>query len=407
MSLNEIKNDAIVENPLDLTADQSSSLSSVRSSLGSSYDRYTDFTLVRFLRSQSWNVEAAAKAFKDYLQWREEKKLDTILDTEPAKVGVMKALTPYAYHGFDVDGRPVYIEKCGKMACYAAADESIITGDEFENAHMWGVEYLMKLAYESGLKRGKRVDTFVSIIDMDGLGFQHRAVFHLLKRCLDMDNKYFPERIGRLYIVNTPWIAPHLFQLAAPFFDEVTKARLHVVDDMKTFLPTVIPPSQLPVEYGGTCSCPGMGCVPQYDAAEFIAKAKEREEEGLEKENVAYDFEHMVECNNPSGGAFSWYFTVADGYDIDFSVEWRKEGWKEGDEKVWVKPVSRVTNSKGQYDVKEKGKLVLRWDNNFSWMNSKDIKYLATYTDTSKLGTAGYMAGEDGKATTAASSAAQ
>jgi hypothetical protein len=133
---------------------------------------------------------------------------------------------PYAYHNSDKEGRPIYIEKTGLIATAALADEKLLNPDHFMHSHIYGVELMQRRMYEMSLARGERVNGITTILDFNGLGFQHRNCMQVLKKCLDFDKKYYPEYLGKLYVVNSPWVAPYLFQAVQVFLDEVTKSRV-------------------------------------------------------------------------------------------------------------------------------------------------------------------------------------
>jgi len=336
----------------------------------------TDYTLFRFLRTGKFNVETATKAFQNYIQWRTDNNIDTVLQRPVPKIEQIKKLVPYAYHGYDNEGRPIYYERTGKMLCDVVASQSVVTLEEFKFSHVWGLENLSRLSHEKSLETGKRVETVATVIDMNGLGWQHKDAIPLLTACTEIDNAYYPERIGKIYLLNLPWIAPALYQLVVPLVDPVIKSRLHPVSgDPASFLPSVIPPEHLPVEYGGTCKCEkngGLGCVPQYDASDITSGAANRTlPDGYKTEKVDYEFEQTVECD-ADGGVFSWWFESDEGYDIDFSITLVPENGTP----VEVKPASRCVTSSGSHECKQKAKMIFKWDNNFSYFYSKDLKYL-------------------------------
>jgi len=382
MSINERKNPQIIETSLDslsLSPSQLSSFSALRSSLHSlsaSHDDITDFTLIRFLKAASFDAAVTQSAFLTYLSWRTTKKLDKVLDSPPFKIDVINRLVPYSYHGYDREGRPIYIEKTGKIHCAALSDESILTMDEFLDSHIWGIENLMVRAHQSSLKLGKRVETFTSLIDMQGLGFHHRGALPLLKSCLELDAKYYPEFIGKLYVLNVPWLAPYLYQAATPFVPVDVRARVHVLNDFST-LPELFAPEQLPKEYGGRCGLPECRrvagsteatCVIEHDASAILALVKTADD-GFDKQHVASDFTRTFSCD-AQGGTFTWFFECDGGFDIDFSVEISDTKGKR-----FAKIPSRCTTNRGSYTAKGVCAMLFKWDNTFSWMNEKDIKY--------------------------------
>lgn len=237
--------------------------------------------------------------------WRKAENIDNILSNENfPSLRLIRTCIPYAYHGADLEGRPIYIEKTGRIATAALADEKICDPDHLLHSHIYGVELLQRQLYENSLARGERVNGICTILDFDGLGFQHRQCLSVLKTLLDFDKKYYPEYLGKLFIIHSPWVGPYLYQAVQVFLDEVTKARIQIISESpKEFLLTRIAPENLPKEYGGNCDGTGCkhgglgagfegvkGCIDVLDQSNLKAE----EVSGLDAQEVSYDFEREV-----------------------------------------------------------------------------------------------------------------
>jgi len=394
MSINERKDKTgrIKEVELGLNEQEQQALAECRRLVeATELDDLRDATLARYLRAKSWQVEPAIQQMKEYLQWRKSNNIDNILaDTNFPSRDLIRTIAPYAYHNMDKEGRPIYIQKTGRIAVGALVDEKILNQEHFFHSHIWGVEYLQRKMHEHSLERGERVNGITTILDFDGLGFHHRNCLHVLKKCLDFDQKYYPDYVAKLYVINSPWVTPYLFTAVQVFLDEVTKSRIQVVSgNPAEFLLQHITPENLPAEYGGVCTgekcCRGgmglnhptiKGCVDVLDSSQLKAE----EVSGLDHIEVAYDFEKEVSAT--SGGAnetFTWYFEVENGYDIDFSVELLPvSGQREADEtkRVLIQKVERLKSGKGSFKAPfPNAKVIFRWDNNFSYFTSKQLKY--------------------------------
>ena len=77
---------------------------------------FSDMYLLRFCRARKFVLNDVIKMFDNFIKWREENNVDTILQdfqfTEEA--AVVKAY-PRAYFGCDKQGRPLYVERNGKI----------------------------------------------------------------------------------------------------------------------------------------------------------------------------------------------------------------------------------------------------------------------------------------------------
>ena len=227
----------------------------------------------------------------------------------------------------------------------------------------------MSRCHAQSLKLGKRVETFTSIIDMNGLGFSHRTALPLLNQCMTLDSTYYPEFIGKLFILNTPWVAPMMYNVTAPFVPAEIRSRVYVLKDLSE-LHEHVDPSEIPAELGGTSDY----VVPEPDASSINALVQTAHDDGLEKVYVSTDYEKLLECDE-KGGTFTWFFECDEGYDVDFSVEILEAAGQKG--KKYAKMPSRCQTNRGSYESTGKCAVRLFWDNSFSWMNGKNVKFSA------------------------------
>ena len=110
-------------------------------------------------------------------------------------------------------------------------------------------------------KAGRLLETCCTIMDMKGVGLgKMSSVYGYVKSASGISQDHYPERLGKLYIINTPWGFSSAFNFVKGFLDPVTVAKIHVLGSgYKEELAAQIPPENLPKFLGGTCDCPG-GC---------------------------------------------------------------------------------------------------------------------------------------------------
>ena len=170
------------------------------------------------------------------------------------------AYYPQYYHKTDKDGRPVYIEQLGKIDLDKMRQ---ITTDErmLENLV---VEY-EKLADPRlpacSRKAGNLLETCCTIMDLKGVGLSKaNQVYGYVQRAAAISQNYYPERLGRLYLINAPWGFSSVFTFVKRFLDPVTVAKIHVLGgSYQKELLGQVPKENLPSDFGGDCKCPG-GC---------------------------------------------------------------------------------------------------------------------------------------------------
>jgi len=154
----------------------------------------------------------------------------------------------------------VYIEKLGNIDLAAMRK---ITSDERLLQNLV-VEY-EKLADPRlpacSRKSGHLLETCCTIFDMKGVGISSAGqVYGYLQQASGVSQNYYPERLGRLYIINAPWGFSGVFSVVKKFLDPVTVAKIHVLGSgYEKELLSQVPKENLPKQYGGTCQCEG-GC---------------------------------------------------------------------------------------------------------------------------------------------------
>lgn len=170
------------------------------------------------------------------------------------------AYYPQFYHKTDKDGRPLYIEKLGKIDL---AKLRTITTDE-RMLESLVVEY-EKLADPRlpacSRKSGYLLETCCTIFDAKGVGLSNVGqVYGYLQRASAISQNHYPERLGKLYIINAPWGFSGAFAVVKRFLDPVTVAKINILGSgYQKELLAQIPKENLPSEYGGDCKCAG-GC---------------------------------------------------------------------------------------------------------------------------------------------------
>eukprot|EP01006_Ploeotia_vitrea_P045498 TRINITY_DN66947_c6_g3_i2.p1 TRINITY_DN66947_c6_g3~~TRINITY_DN66947_c6_g3_i2.p1 ORF type:complete len:469 (+),score=224.23 TRINITY_DN66947_c6_g3_i2:458-1864(+) len=209
-------------------------------------------------------------------QWRRRENIATLLNRRPQKQELLRKLVPHSHHGVDRQGRPVLYEKSGKVSMSLLL--SLVSEEEYLEYHTWDMEYVVRRCKRSSERLGRHIDQFTMVIDLTGVDVTHRIGQSLLGKCSASDHAHYPERLGRLIVINPPWIFPTMYKLASPFIDRKTKHKITVVHgDCRSELLKYIDASQLPYEYGGDCRCHRVrgqlphlyGCVPEFDLRQY------------------------------------------------------------------------------------------------------------------------------------------
>lgn len=110
-------------------------------------------------------------------------------------------------------------------------------------------------------KAGHLLETCCTIMDMKGVGISRAPqVYSYIKQASAMSQNYYPERLGRFYLLNAPWGFATVWSIIKGWLDPVTVAKIHILGgSYQKELFQQVAPENLPKEFGGTCACEG-GC---------------------------------------------------------------------------------------------------------------------------------------------------
>lgn len=110
-------------------------------------------------------------------------------------------------------------------------------------------------------KSGYLLETSCSIVDLKGVGIaKATSVYGYLQAMSNVSQNYYPERLGKLYVINAPWGFSTVFSVVKRFLDPVTVNKIHILGSgYEKELLAQVPAENLPKQFGGSCECEG-GC---------------------------------------------------------------------------------------------------------------------------------------------------
>jgi len=195
-------------------------------------------TLRRFLRARSWKLPKAVKMFVDHQKWRRSFVPLGHIPQEQIK-NELEAEKVFL-QGNDKNGRPVVVILAAKH------DANKRKFDEFKRYLVFNFD-----ATVASLKPGE--ETFTVILDLKGLALKNLDVRGWIST-FDFLQAYYPERLGRLFIVHVPKIFWGAWKLVHPFIDKVTRDKILFVEDklLEQKLQEEIEKEQIADIYGGT-----------------------------------------------------------------------------------------------------------------------------------------------------------
>ncbi|CAN1317920.1 PATL5 [Linum perenne] len=193
-----------------------------------------DGMLRRFLRARDMDVEKASTMFLKYLKWKH-----SFLPNGTSSITTSDISTDISHNKVFLQGT----DRTGRPICVAFG------GRHFQNKLSGGV-------MEEGQEK------FMAIGDLEGWGYANSDIRGYLA-ALHILQDYYPERLGKLFIVHVPYVFMAVWKVIYPFIDSNTKKKIVFVDNkkLKSTLLEDIDESQLPEIYGGK-----MPLVPVHEA---------------------------------------------------------------------------------------------------------------------------------------------
>lgn len=241
--------------PGNLTDDQKKTLKEFREQLEAAgyTERLDDSTLLRFLRARKFDIAAAKIMYDNCEKWRVEFGVNTIFeDFHYDEKPLVAKYYPQYYHKIDKEGRPVYIEELGSVNLTEMY--KITTQERMLKNLVWEYESFVRYRLPACSRmNGFLVETSCTILDLKGISISAAAqVLSYVREASYIGQNYYPERMGKFYLINAPFGFSTAFRLFKPFLDPVTVSKIFILgSSYQKELLKQIPAENLPVKFGG------------------------------------------------------------------------------------------------------------------------------------------------------------
>ncbi|CAD7701982.1 unnamed protein product [Ostreobium quekettii] len=210
--------------------------------------------LLRFLRARDYDISRATRMMLDHLQWRQENRVDQILDefnfTEREE---FLSTYPQGYHKTDKQGHPVYIQHLGNINLTRIRE--VTTEERMLKYHIQEYERCLKHIFPVCSKVWNRqIDSTFAVMDVKGIGFYHmtKEVRNVLAMIMKVDSDNYPETLYHTCLINAPATFRAVWAVIKPMLNKRTQDKIEVCP--KDYMPCLkkwIDEENIPEYLGG------------------------------------------------------------------------------------------------------------------------------------------------------------
>lgn len=340
---------------------------------------HTDYYISRYLVARKWDMKKSVDLFDESMNWRDQNKVDDILETFPDNYWY-KQLLEYWPTSISIDkphltkdGCPVMYERIGMVGPKMC---DLIPRETLFKHHLYNIEIMERYNNDVAEKNGFSPGTIL-IEDLDHLNHSHlyAKVTGLIQEISASDEAHNPESIRKVYIVNPPTIFGLVWGIMKPFIEERTlqKFSFGSTKDFALEWDAIIGKENLPKFLGGSMDWdpPTGGACKHMVPPDLVKKEIPRREE------------LFVEITANKGQIIHWQ--VMCHKDINLAL-FHKTGSSSKDRKAvpeWPnkKYEPDLSPHHGWYTLPEEGTYILHIDNTDSWALSRKVKYFTYVKD--------------------------
>ncbi|CAN0183935.1 unnamed protein product [Ectocarpus sp. 12 AP-2014] len=235
---------------------------------------------IRYVKGMEGDVVEARRRWIATLKWREEEKVDGILDEACPHFDIIKKYYPHFYFKHAKNGSVVYYEIPGKIDLNKLRENGLDM-DSLCRHYVYITEFLWKELDKN--PEGK----LFTCMDMKGTKLSMFAgeVKEFLLRSAKMVGAHYPERSYKIFILNAPWWFSVVWKFVTPFVHPNTRAKVVVCGgNFLEKMGELIDLENVPQDVGGQDPTPPLQGPQELQMQEHVVKVLK--EKGMEMKPI-------------------------------------------------------------------------------------------------------------------------
>ncbi|EKX41247.1 hypothetical protein GUITHDRAFT_112715 [Guillardia theta CCMP2712] len=218
--------------------------------------------LNRFLVARKHKLKDAMKMIRQDLEWRETEKVleirnrtsREVLNAEinPQGKQLHDELFPHGFLGTCRMGRPVLYLRFGRDFDAEKLDKNAhLTHEDLARYNIWMMERVAaKMNFEG---------QWVVVVDLEGWHLGQMTIRNMkyVKQFADKNSLHYPERAGKIFLINVPSVFSKCWSLMKPWLDDVTREKIGLYRSPEQWIPAIselMDLSMLPKRVGGNAN---------------------------------------------------------------------------------------------------------------------------------------------------------
>lgn len=215
--------------------------------------------ILRFCRARNFDYSKVELMMRNMFAFRRAKDMHRISNIDMPSFEVVERNYPAGVYNVDYEGRPIFID------CLGATNITELLKDDnlqlLEDYYIQRIERQIFIQFPMASQAaGKRIDNIFMIMDLKGISMTSlfsTKLKNFLKYLAKFSQDYYPEMLGKMFIVNAPFAIKVIWNMVKPWLDKKTSEKIEIHNNIPLKrLAQYLDVNNLPSYMGGKSTIP-------------------------------------------------------------------------------------------------------------------------------------------------------